>query len=165
MRIVSSQTATQFDPKPAESHHHPESIAKRPVHKTRLTHFARVLEGVVAKPGSKEKLDVLLQSIDEWGSKLARSLRYEDLIIYRDYVRSFLQEVLSNAYGLKYDAGSHAGYRHKSYVLVERIEENLEKLAFDVLTHEQDPSPGSPAPINVLARIGEIKGLLLDIMG
>ena len=77
--------------------------------------------------------------------------------MYRKLIRSFIEEVLS--FGYEYSKESAYGYRgrHRFYATVKIIDEKLDALAKEILKEQKDN-------IAILNNIGEIKGLLLDLL-
>lgn len=110
----------------------------------------------IVKKDTKGRIESLLAEIDQQSSILAKTPNYKELIKYKNLVKEFLSLVIRDAYGIRYDSGSSSGYRHKSYVLVE-INQKLEELTREVLNGEAEP-------MLIVERVGEIKGLLIDVM-
>ena len=89
------------------------------------------------------RLGALMEEITMQGDKLAKKRDIRDMKKYRGLVKEFMNEVVSR---------SHAFSRENFLV-----DENLDELAKELMKDEQDH-------LAILSRIGEIRGLLLDIL-
>lgn len=114
---------------------------------------------MVAKQGEKlhsEQITRLLGNISEAGERLARSRNLRDLAKFKMLVRRFMQE--SVEVGLKLDQ-SHTWNRYgegRRLKIVKVIDEKLIELAEDLLDEEKKS-------VDLLDKIGEIKGLLINL--
>lgn len=103
----------------------------------------------------KERLENLIKKIDEQGKKLSESMTMKELKVYKELVRSFLKETVGKSYQAKEDTHMNRRGRHKVYTIVEQVDQKLEELATVVMEQQS-------GKIDVLAKLDEIKGLLLD---
>lgn len=114
---------------------------------------------MVVKQGSKmqtEQLTRLLGDISAAGDRVARSRNLRELARFKMLVKRFLQEAVD--YGLEMKQ-SHTWNRFgegRRLKIVETIDEHLVELAEDILNEEKES-------IELLAKIGEIKGLLINL--
>ncbi|AWE05931.1 DUF327 domain-containing protein [Lysinibacillus sp. 2017] len=114
---------------------------------------------MVVKQGSKmqtEQLTRLLGDISTAGDRVARSRNLRELARFKMLVKRFLQEAVD--YGLE-TKQSHTWNRFgegRRLKIVETIDERLVELAEDILNEERES-------IDLLAKIGEIKGLLINL--
>ncbi len=114
---------------------------------------------MVVKQGSKmqtEQLTRLLGDISTAGDRVARSRNLRELARFKMLVKRFLQEAVD--YGLE-TKQSHTWNRFgegRRLKIVETIDERLVELAEDILNEERES-------IDLLAKIGEIKGLLVNL--
>ena len=114
---------------------------------------------MVVKQGSKmqtEQLTRLLGDISTAGERVARSRNLRELARFKMLVKRFLQEAVD--YGLE-TKQSHTWNRFgegRRLNIVETIDEHLVELAEDILNEERES-------IDLLAKIGEIKGLLINL--
>ncbi|MEG0385705.1 YaaR family protein [Solibacillus cecembensis] len=114
---------------------------------------------MVLKQGSKmqsEQLTRLLGDISAAGNRVARSRNLRELARFKMLVKRFLQEAVD--YGLEMKQ-SHTWNRFgegRRLKIVETIDEHLVELAEDILNEEKES-------IELLAKIGEIKGLLINL--
>lgn len=114
---------------------------------------------MVVKQGSKmqtEQLTRLLGDISTAGDRVARSRNLRELARFKMLVKRFLQEAVD--FGLE-TKQSHTWNRFgegRRLKIVETIDERLIELAEDILNEEKES-------IELLAKIGEIKGLLINL--
>ncbi|HEY4624026.1 YaaR family protein [Solibacillus sp. FSL R7-0668] len=114
---------------------------------------------MVVKQGSKmqtEQLTRLLGDISAAGDRVARSRNLRELARFKMLVKRFLQEAVD--YGLEMKQ-SHTWNRFgegRRLKIVETVDEHLVELAEDILNEEKES-------IELLAKIGEIKGLLINL--
>ncbi|RKJ66871.1 DUF327 family protein [Butyricicoccus sp. 1XD8-22] len=114
---------------------------------------------MVIKQGSKmqqEQLTRLLGDISSAGDRVARSRSLRELARFKMLVKRFLQEAVN--YGLEMKQ-SHTWNRFgegRRLKIVETIDEKLVELAEDLLNEEKEA-------IDLLDKIGEIKGLLINL--
>lgn len=103
-----------------------------------------------------EELESFLGKLDAQAELIVKSRRLEEVARYRDLVSQFVGALVSRAYAAEEHAGFDRRGRHRLFVLVRRIDEELEKLVRLVL----DRQAGS---IDILAKLGEIRGLVVDL--
>lgn len=114
---------------------------------------------MVVKQGSKmqtEQLTRLLGDISAAGERVARSRNLRELTRYKMLIKRFMQEAVD--YGLEMKQ-SHTWNRFgegRRLKIVQTIDERLVELAQDLLNEEKET-------IDLLAKIGEIKGLLINL--
>jgi len=90
------------------------------------------------------------------GQKLAKSCTITDLRNYKRAVKNFLKETIGKAYEARNEAGWDRTGRQKIYVLVKKVDKNLEDLSQEIMQEHTDS-------LNVLKKIDEIRGLLVDM--
>lgn len=104
----------------------------------------------------KEKLENLLKDITEQGKKLSETLNIKDLKRYKELIRGFLNEAVNKMYRLKEEAGWDRRGRHKIYTVIQSVDRELENLTGMMLAEQKDK-------VAILAKLDEIRGMLLDI--
>ncbi|MDR2045247.1 MAG: YaaR family protein [Clostridium sp.] len=102
------------------------------------------------------KLQALLEEITKEGDKLAKRRDIRDMKHYRGLVKSFLNEVVSRSHSFSRENFLDRRGRHRVYGIIRLIDENLDELARELMKEEKDN-------LVILEKIGEIRGLLLDI--
>lgn len=111
----------------------------------------------MSKHQREAHISSLIKRIDEQGAKLGDKADIKEFEIYRKLIRGFIEDVIS--FGYEYSKESAFGYRgrHRFYATVKIIDEKLDALAKEVLSEHKDN-------IAILSKIGEIRGLLLDLL-
>lgn len=105
---------------------------------------------------SKEQFNQLLQQIDQQGERLTRSMTIRELRQYRLLVKQFLEQTVKAGITLKEVKGWDRRGRGKKYQLIEEIDSKLLEMADELLLKES-------GRVEILDRIGNIKGLLLNL--
>lgn len=114
---------------------------------------------LVVKQGQKlqnEQLTKLLGDISAAGDRVARNRSLRELARFKMLVKRFLQETVE--YGLE-TKQSHTWNRFgegRRLKIIKTIDERLVELAQDILDEEKET-------IDLLDKIGEIKGLLINL--
>jgi len=106
---------------------------------------------------SEEQLRKSLQQIILQGERLTKSMTVRELHAYKSMLRRFLEDTVRRGIGLKETRGWDRRGRGKKYKLLDEIDQHLVSLAEELLTHEQ-------GRIEVLQRVGEIRGLLINLL-
>ena len=75
---------------------------------------------------------------------------------YRGLVKDFMNEVVNRSHKFSRENFLDRKGRHRVYGIIRLIDENLDELAQELMKDEKDH-------ITILSKIGEIRGLLLDI--
>ena len=106
---------------------------------------------------SAGKSDELLSDITAQGNRLAEHMDIRDMKKYRGLIKDFLNEVVYRSHRFSRENFLDRRGRHRVYGIIRLIDKNLDELASELVADEKDH-------ISILDRIGEIKGLLLDIL-
>jgi len=130
-------------------------IAKRGVVAKAGVDFPEVLQEFQT-PNWEADLEELLQKLDELGKRLAANFSIYDFKDYKDTLRKFLQETFGKAYQLKNETGWSRQGRPKLYQCLELIDQELEALSKLVISKQRDP-------LNILEKLDQIRGLLVDL--
>jgi uncharacterized protein YaaR (DUF327 family) len=101
-----------------------------------------------------EKLKKLVADIEKKGKVLANTCTAEDLMEYKKMIKSFFDEVIKHS--LKVEQRS-AFRRMKILKTVEVVDQKLLDLS-DAILKQQEKG------LSILAKIGQIQGLLVDII-
>lgn len=104
-----------------------------------------------------ERIDGALKDIEELGARLGQTLSLADLKRYRTAISALLKDLTTNMVQVRtqmeWDSQS---WEHRTLITIRKIDAELEKLTEMVISQEQDR-------LAILERMGEIKGLLLDL--
>ncbi|MCL2619348.1 MAG: YaaR family protein [Defluviitaleaceae bacterium] len=111
----------------------------------------------VAGEGLAERLEGLITDINLWGKKIADHRDIGDLKKYRALVQEFINEVVTNSHEFSRENFLDRRGRHRVYGIVRQVNQELDALAQDLLVNEAKH-------IDILSRVGEIHGLLLDMV-
>lgn len=103
----------------------------------------------------KKELDQLLVDIDKQGHVLTKTMTLKDLKKYRSLISAFIKKATEEMYNLKILNGDYFN-PHKQYIVIEKIDEQLEEITQNLLNEEKDN-------LFILDKINYIKGLLLNI--
>ncbi|OUM93939.1 MAG: hypothetical protein A9Z00_01245 [Thermobacillus sp. ZCTH02-B1] len=106
---------------------------------------------------TQEALQRMLEDIHRQGERLARSMTVRDLMLYRQMVKRFLEDTVRRGVGLKETRGWDRRGRIKRYKLVEEIDAILVSMGEELLKTEE-------GRLELLAKIGEIRGLLMNLV-
>ena len=118
--------------------------------------FKFTLSSAISDAQLQAKVESLMLDITNQGERIARHMDIRDLKQYRGLVRDFLNEVVYRSHKFSRENFLDRRGRHRVYGIIRKIDENLDALAEELVADEQDH-------LAILARIGEIEGLLLDI--
>ena len=80
-----------------------------------------------------------------------------DMKHYRELVKSFMNEVVSRSHEFSRENFLDRKGRHRVYGIVKLVDKNLDDLATELMKEEKDH-------LSILGKVGEIRGLLLDIL-
>lgn len=105
---------------------------------------------------SSDKLNDLLDKINEQGARLTKTPTYDELKSYRDLVKNFIGEAVARMYTLQSQSGWDRMGRQKSYVTVRNIDKKLEEMAEDIRLGQADQ-------LNIAAKQDAIRGMLVDL--
>lgn len=105
---------------------------------------------------SQNRLNALLGEIDQQGTQLNHSRTLQNLMTYKQKVKEFVKEVVQHGLLLEEQQGYNPNGREKRLKLIKVVDQKLLELSDHVL-EKQDSS------IDLLAKTGEIKGLLLNL--
>ena len=102
------------------------------------------------------RLEEMKKHIGEQAERLSNRVCVKEYEKYRRLIREFLDEIVSNGYTfLREDTYASRG-RHRFFATVKVIDEKLDELGKEVLNENADE-------INILAKIDDIRGLLVDL--
>ena len=102
-------------------------------------------------------MNSLITKIDEQAAKLTNRADIREFQKYRQMLKEFLDEVVSNGYAFSKDDAYGARGRHRFFATVKTIDTKLDEMAKELLSGQADN-------VDLLHRIDDIRGLILDIM-
>lgn len=119
--------------------------------------FKFTLTSAIADASLEEKLNLLLNNISVQGQLIARHMDIRDMKKYRGLIRDFMNEIVNRSHKFSRENFLDRKGRHRVYGIIRLVDENLSELAEELIKDETDH-------IAILNKIGEIEGLLLDIL-
>lgn len=114
---------------------------------------------MVVAQGQKMQTDQitkLLGDISTAGDRIARSKNLRDLAKFKMLIKRFLKETVSSGMELKQSHTWNRFGEGRRLKIVETIDDMLVELTEDMLNAEK-------SSVDLLAKIGEIKGLLINL--
>lgn len=105
----------------------------------------------------RNELKVLYDKIEIQSEKLQDRLFIDDLINYKKLIKEFLNVTVNNSHIFFKENSLDRRGRHRIYSLVKKVDQELDELTQDFLENEDKR-------INILKRLNDIKGILMDIM-
>lgn len=132
-----------------------------PVEQTAQAHetdgtFKFTLVSRIEEQDLQNALAGMMEEITRQGDKLAKHRDIKDMKKYRALIKDFLNEVVNRSHAFSRENFLDRKGRHRVYGIIRLIDENLDQLAQELVKDEQDH-------LAILGKIGEIRGLLLDI--
>lgn len=118
--------------------------------------FKFTLASHISEAELQTKLTGLMEQITAEGAKLAKRRDVKDMKHYRGLIKEFLNEVVTHSHTFTRENFLDRRGRHRVYGIIRLVDENLDQLAQELMKEEKDH-------LAILNKIGEIRGLLLDI--
>lgn len=103
------------------------------------------------------RLMSMMEEITRQGEQLGKKRDIRDMKRYRGLIKDFMNEIVSRSHEFSRENFLDKKGRHRVYGIVRLVDESLDSLAQELMKDEQDH-------MAILAKIGEIRGLLLDIL-
>jgi uncharacterized protein YaaR (DUF327 family) len=105
----------------------------------------------------KRSLDELIEDLTDQAQVLEKRRTFEELDKYKKMVKVFMQTAIQKIYSVKVsDSSKLMSKRKKVYILVERVDAELEQLTKQILDRQA-------AGLDLLAVLERIKGILVDM--
>jgi uncharacterized protein YaaR (DUF327 family) len=104
-----------------------------------------------------EQLSRMAEQIKLQGDRLTRSMTVRGLRMYKQLVKQFLEETARRGVGMKETKGWDRRGRTRRYKLLDEVDSHLLAMADELVGSEQ-------GRLELLQRIGEIRGLLINIL-
>ncbi|WP_026496267.1 MULTISPECIES: YaaR family protein [unclassified Butyrivibrio] len=118
--------------------------------------FKFTLTSKIEDSSLAERLNLMMQDIVQQGKQISKKNDIRDMQRYRFLIKDFLNEVVTRSHAFSRENFLDRRGRHRVYGIIRLIDENLDELAQELVKDEKDN-------IQILAKIGQIQGLLLDI--
>lgn len=118
--------------------------------------FKFTLASRIEEADLQQALTMMMEEIESQGNRLAKHHDIRDMKKYRTLIKGFLNEIVSRSHSFSRENFLDRKGRHRVYGIIRLVDENLDELARELVKEESDH-------LVILAKIGEIRGLLLDI--
>lgn len=118
--------------------------------------FKFVLASQIGESDLQERLTAMMEEITMQGDKLAKHRDIKDMRKYRTLIKGFMNEVVAHSHEFSRENFLDRRGRHRVYGIIRLVDETLDELARELMKDEKDN-------LAILGKIGEIRGLILDI--
>lgn len=118
--------------------------------------FKFILASHIEEGELQTRLQGLMEEITMQGERLYKRRDVRDMKCYRGLIKEFLNEIVTRSHSFSRENFLDKRGRHRVYGIIRLVDENLDELAKELVKDEKDN-------LAILSKIGEIKGLLLDI--
>ncbi len=118
--------------------------------------FKFMLASNIEEQDLQVRLNSLMEEITMQGNKLSKRMDVKDMRKYRGLIKDFMNEIINRSHSFSRENFLDRRGRHRVYGIIKLVDENLDALAQELVKDEKDH-------ISILSKIGEIRGLLLDI--
>ena len=119
--------------------------------------FRFTLMSAIEEEGLQERLGLMYEDITMQGKKITKHMDVADMRRYRALIKEFLNEIVNRSHKFSRENFLDRKGRHRVYGIIRRVDETLDELAQELMKDEKDH-------LAILAKVGEIRGLLLDIL-
>lgn len=118
--------------------------------------FKFMLASKIGENELQARLTAMMEEITMQGDKLAKHRDIKDMRKYRTLIKGFMSEVIAHSHEFSRENYLDRRGRHRVYGIIRLVDENLDELAKELMKDEKDN-------LAILGKIGEIRGLILDI--
>ena len=118
--------------------------------------FRFMLASNIEEAGLADRLNLMMEELVMQGDKITKRMDVKDMRRYRALIKDFMNEIVNRSHKFSRENFLDRRGRHRVYGIVRLVDEKLDELAQELMKEEKDE-------IAILAKVGEIRGLLLDI--
>ena len=118
--------------------------------------FKFMLASNIEEAGLAERLNLMMEEIVMQGDKIVKRMDVRDMKKYRTLIKEFMNEIVNRSHKFSRENFLDRRGRHRVYGIIRLVDEKLDELAQELVKDEKDR-------IAILSKVGEIRGLLLDI--
>ncbi len=119
--------------------------------------FKFMLVSNIEEKDLQNRITSLMDQIAAQGDKIAKHMDVADMKKYRSLVKDFMNEVVTHSHEFSRENFLDRRGRHRVYGIVRLVDQNLDELAKELVKDEKDN-------LAILNKVGEIRGLLLDMV-
>lgn len=118
--------------------------------------FKFILASNIAEGELQTRLSSMMEEITRQGDRLSKKMDVRDMKKYRSLIKDFMNEVVNRSHKFSRENFLDKRGRHRVYGIIRQVDDTLDELARELMKDEKDH-------LAILGKIGEIRGLLLDI--
>ena len=118
--------------------------------------FKFMLASNIEEAALADRLQLMMEEITMQGDKIIKRMDVKDMRRYRTLIKDFMNEIVNRSHKFSRENFLDRRGRHRVYGIIRLVDERLDELAQELVKDEKDT-------ISILAKVGEIRGLLLDI--
>lgn len=118
--------------------------------------FKFILASSIEEEELASRLNVMMEEIVMQGDKLVKRMDITDMKKYRSLIKDFMNEIVNRSHKFSRENFLDRKGRHRVYGIIRLVDDKLDELATELLKDEKDK-------LAILARVDEIRGLILDI--
>lgn len=118
--------------------------------------FKFILASSIEEAELADRLNLMMEEIVMQGDKLIKRMDVRDMKQYRMLIKNFMNEIVNRTHKFSRENFLDRKGRHRVYGIIRLVDEKLDELATELVKDEKDR-------LAILARVDEIRGLILDI--
>lgn len=118
--------------------------------------FKFILASNIEEAELANRLNAMMEEIVMQGDKLVKRMDVKDMKHYRTLIKEFMNEIVNRTHKFSRENFLDRRGRHRVYGIVRLVDEKLDELAQELVKDEKDK-------LSILAKVDEIRGLILDI--
>lgn len=129
--------------------------ATQPVQQT-SEEFKFMLMSRIAEEDLQARLSSLMDEITMQGERISKKKDIKDMRRYRSLIKDFMNEIVSRSHAFSRENFLDRKGRHRVYGIIRLVDQTLDELAEELIKEQKDN-------LTILQKIGDIRGLILDI--
>lgn len=118
--------------------------------------FKFILASNIEEQELQVRLSSMMEEITRQGDKISKKMDVRDVKRYRGLIKDFMNEIINRSHKFSRENFLDKKGRHRVYGIIRQVDDTLDELARELMKDEKDH-------LTILGKIGEIRGLLLDI--
>ena len=118
--------------------------------------FKFMLMSKISEEDLQARLSTLMEEITMQGERISKKKDIKDMRKYRSLIKDFMNEIVSRSHSFSRENFLDRKGRHRVYGIIRLVDETLYELAQELMKEQKDN-------ITILQKIGDIRGLILDI--
>ena len=118
--------------------------------------FKFMLASHISEADLQMRLNTLMEDITMQGNKLSKRMDVRDMKKYRSLIKECMNEIINRSHEISRENFLDRKGRHRVYGIIRQVDSALDELAKELVKDEKDH-------LAILNKIGEIRGLILDI--